>query len=128
MSLNEFASRNNKASQWLIGVALLTLTVTPLTLAQDWPMFGQNTSNTSNNTSTITVANVHKLKTKWTFTTGGDVSARAAVVHSVVYFPDWAGNIFAVKTANGGLKWSHQLSDYGLPANTVARATPAVVN
>jgi polyvinyl alcohol dehydrogenase (cytochrome) len=33
-----------------------------------------------------------------------------------------------VKAANGGLKWSHQLSDYGLPANTVARATPAVVN
>jgi polyvinyl alcohol dehydrogenase (cytochrome) len=32
---------------------------------------------------------IGKLKPKWIFTTGGDVSARAAVVNGVVYFPDW---------------------------------------
>ena len=39
---------------------------------------------------------VSTLKSKWIFTTGGDVSARAAVVNNVVYFPDWGGYIWAV--------------------------------
>jgi hypothetical protein len=30
------------------------------------------------------------------FTTGGDVSATPTVSGDVVYFPDWAGNLFAV--------------------------------
>ena len=76
--------------------------------------------------SKISTRNVHTLKPKWTFTTGGDVSARAAVVSGVAYFPDWAGNIYAVNTSNGSLIWSHQLSDYGLAAGTVSRTSPAV--
>jgi polyvinyl alcohol dehydrogenase (cytochrome) len=76
----------------------------------------------------ITTSNVGTLKPKWTFTTGGDVSARAAVVSGVAYFPDWAGNIYAVNTANGQALWQHQLSDYGLAAGTVSRTSPAVAN
>ena len=59
----------------------------------DWPMFGQNPSNTATNpTDTIiSTSNVSQLQTKWTFTTQGDVSARAAVVNGVAYFPDWGG-------------------------------------
>src|SRR5664279_2167061 len=56
----------------------------------------------------------------------GDVSARAAVVNGVAYFPDWGGNLWAVKTDTGRLLWSHQFSDYGLPANTHSRSTPAI--
>ena len=45
-----------------------------------WPMFGQNWANTSSGfTFTIGRHNVGKLKPKWTFTTHGDVSARASV-------------------------------------------------
>jgi polyvinyl alcohol dehydrogenase (cytochrome) len=54
------------------------------------------------------------------------VSARAAVVDGVAYFPDWAGNLWAVNANTGKLIWSHQLSDYGLTPGTVSRTSPAV--
>ena len=105
---------------------MLTTLPVPLT-AQDWPMFGQNVSNTAATTGTdLSTMNVYKLKPKWVFTTGGDVSARAAVVNKVAYFPDWGGYLWAVNTTNGKAVWGHQLSDYGLPANTVSRTTPAL--
>jgi polyvinyl alcohol dehydrogenase (cytochrome) len=96
----------------------------------DWPMFGQNLSNTANNPTEaqISVKNASSLKKKWTFTTGGDVSARAAVVNNKVYFPDWGGNLWAVNALNGKLIWGRKLSDYGLPANTRSRTSPAVVD
>ncbi len=92
-------------------------------------MFGQSPANTaSNQEDEITVKNVYKLQPKWTFQTGGDVSARAAVVDGVAYFPDWGGNLWAVNASNGKLVWGHQLSDYGLAAHTVSRTSPAVAN
>ena len=96
----------------------------------DWPMFGQNTANTASNPSetSISAKNAKLLGPSWTFTTGGDVTARAAVVNGVAYFPDWAGNLYAVNANNGKKVWSHQLSDYGLVAGTVSRTSPAVVN
>ena len=44
----------------------------------------------------------------------------------MAYFPDWGGNIWAVDANTGKAMWSHQLSDYGLPAGTVSRTRPAV--
>ncbi|MEJ8852203.1 PQQ-binding-like beta-propeller repeat protein [Variovorax rhizosphaerae] len=67
-----------------------------------------------------------KLKVKWTFTTGGDVSARAAVVNGRAYFPDWGGYLWSVNVKTGAKVWGRQLSEYGLPANTHSRTTPAV--
>jgi polyvinyl alcohol dehydrogenase (cytochrome) len=95
-------------------------------MAQNWPSFGHDATNTATVSSKITTRNVHTLKPKWTFTTGGDVSARAAVVSGIAYFPDWAGNIYAVNASTGTAVWSHQLSDYGLAAGTVSRTSPAV--
>src|SRR5215471_7515314 len=109
-------------------LVLAGLTATPL-LAQDWPMFGQNISNTANTTGTdITNKNVQKLMPKWTFTAGGDISARAAVVNGVAYFPDWGGNLWALNRSSGAVIWSHQLSDYlgGAAGSVHARATAAV--
>jgi polyvinyl alcohol dehydrogenase (cytochrome) len=102
----------------------------------DWPMFGQNASNTAYNAAEngVTRKNAGSLKMKWAFTTGGDVSARAAVVAGVAYFPDWAGNLYAINASNGSKIWSHQLSDYGLtgtfdPQGAYhSRTTPAVFN
>src|SRR5215472_12126048 len=128
----------NRVLIWGSGVVLLATLVTSMRAGDtkgndlslfDWPVFGQNVSNTANNfLTTIGWWNASGLKVKWTFTTGGDVSARAAVVNGVAYFPDWAGNIFAVNTSNGKALWSHQLSDYGLAAGTVSRTSPAVAN
>ena len=115
-------------STLVLSFVLATLAAVPLT-AQDWPMFGQNVSNTASTTGkTISTANVSTLKTKWTFTTGGDVSARAAVVNSVAFFPDWGGNLWAVNAVTGQLIWGHQLSDYGLPGGTVSRTSPALTD
>ena len=112
----------------VLGVLLTTLAVTP-SVAQDWPMFGQDVTNSASPQQTsLTQGNVGRLQLKWTFTTGGDVSARAALVNGVLYFPDWAGNLYAVNANSGQTVWSHQLSYYGLAAGTVSRTSPAVAN
>jgi polyvinyl alcohol dehydrogenase (cytochrome) len=97
--------------------------------ATDWPSFGANADNTANNAqTTINIGNIGSLHPQWTYTTGGDVSARAALAQGVLYFPDWGGNVSAVDAQTGSQVWSHQLSDYGLPANTHSRTTPAVAD
>jgi outer membrane protein assembly factor BamB len=97
--------------------------------SKDWPMFGGSVSNDASGRSEgITAGNVSKLHTKWTFATGGDVTARAAVVDGVAYFPDWGGNIWAVDANTGAKIWGHQLSEYGLTPGTLSRTSPAVVN
>ncbi|HZB32664.1 MAG TPA: PQQ-binding-like beta-propeller repeat protein [Streptosporangiaceae bacterium] len=103
----------------------------------EWPMFGQNLNNTASvsgaENSELTALSVNSLKTKWTFTTGGDVSARAAVVKGIVYFPDWSGHLYAVNADDGRLVWSRNiLKDYlsgvfnNPPAMVVSRTTPYV--
>jgi polyvinyl alcohol dehydrogenase (cytochrome) len=118
-------SRSVSVSMLVLSVVLAALASAPL-MAQDWSMFGADTTNASSNGSSISNSNVSRLAVKWTVTTGGDVSARAAVVANVAYFPDWGGNIWAVDTKTGQVIWSHKLSDYGLPAGTVSRTSPAV--
>ena len=126
-----------RTGKWGFCLMLGALAVTPLmaqglpgfALPTDWPVFGQNDANTASAAdTTISTANVQTLKPKWTFTTGGDVSARAAIVSGVAYFPDWGGNIWAINVATGKAIWSHQLSDYGLTAGTVSRTSPTVAN
>ena len=107
-------------------VACLLLAA-PAAYAADWPSFGADANNSASNAqTTINTGNIAGLHPQWTYTTGGDVSARAALAGGVLYFPDWGGNISAVNAQNGHQVWSHQLSDYGLPANTHSRTTPAV--
>jgi len=104
----------------------------------NWAQFGQNNSNTANNSeeTAISPTTVVSLKKKWKFTTEGDVSARAAVVDGVVYFPDWSGHLFAVSAKTGKEVWRIKLGSYVTNPATGkhysslvwARATPAVSN
>ena len=76
-----------------------------------WQIAGQNLNNTWSQPAehSISPTNVHKLKPKWVFTTGGDVSATPTVDGDAVYFPDWSGNLFAVKKDSGRLnKTKHE--------------------
>jgi polyvinyl alcohol dehydrogenase (cytochrome) len=84
--------------------------------ARDWPMFGESVANTADGVgeTAISSKNVGQLKVKWVAKTDGNVSARAAVVAGVVYFPDWGGNIWALKVATGKAIWHRQLSSYSL--------------
>jgi polyvinyl alcohol dehydrogenase (cytochrome) len=114
------------ASAGVLGAALIPSPAA----AVDWPMFGQNLQNTASTTTQS--FDPETLAVKWTFTTAGDVSARASVANGVVYFPDWGGYIYAVNASNGKLLWKKQLSAYGLSGsadgNYHSRTTPAVAN
>jgi len=60
------------------------------------------------------------------FTTGGDISATPTVSDDAVYFPDWAGNLFAVQKDSGHLIWSHKISEYDGVEGAISRVSPAV--
>jgi len=123
---------SRQRSLWLFCAAFSTLPSIAFAESGDslseWPMFGQNVQNTASNDveRTISRSNVATLAPKWVATTGGDVSARAAVVGGAVYFPDFGGNLWALNANTGAVIWQHQLSFYGLPAGTVSRTSPAV--
>src|SRR6195256_414198 len=93
-----------------------------------WRIAGQNLNNTWNQPAehSISPANIKNLKPKWVFTTGGDVSATPTVSGDAVYFPDWAGNLFAVKKDSGHLIWSTKISNLNGVAGSVSRVSPAV--
>ncbi len=54
--------------------------------------------------STISNQNVANLAVKWS-ATGADVSATPSVSDGVVYYPDWAGNLYARNVTDGSLVW-----------------------
>jgi polyvinyl alcohol dehydrogenase (cytochrome) len=93
-----------------------------------WPIAGQNLSNSWSQPEehSISPTNVNGLRQKWVFTTGGDVTATPTVDGDAVYFPDWAGNLFAVEKESGKLIWSHKISDYDGVAGAISRVSPAV--
>src|SRR3954452_24857553 len=103
-----------RRGSWLAITALAALAFTSITAAAvpvsnaasggaspgSWTMFGQNVNNTASAGSMqVGTNNVKALKPKWAFTTGGDVSARAAIANGVAYFPDWSGHLYAIKSS-----------------------------
>src|SRR5246127_1431813 len=117
----------------LIGVLLLVPVVSAqsqsnLSRSGQWRIAGQNLNNTWSQPAehSISPTNVQNLKTKWVFTTGGDVSATPTVDGDAVYFPDWGGNLFAVKKESGRLIWSRKISEYDGVDGAISRVSPAV--
>ena len=93
-----------------------------------WTFAGQGLTNTryQNSEHKLGVGNVALLQPKWVFTAGSEVSATPAVDGQNVYFPDWAGNLYAVDRATGAQVWSRSLATVtGVPGDR-ARATPAL--
>src|SRR5258707_11561671 len=115
-------------SIFLFVVALSARSRSPESESGQWRIAGQNLSNTWSQPAehSISPANVNGLSPKWVFTTGGDVSATPTVDGDAVYFPDWAGNLFAVKKESGRLIWSHKISDYDGVGGAISRVSPAV--
>ena len=92
-----------------------------------WTMGGQNLNNSRNQyDATIKRNNVSKLSLKWVFTTGDDVSATPAVANGIVYFPDFAGNFYAVNADTGTLVWKRQVSNWTQVPGDYSRNDPVV--
>ena len=88
-----------------------------------WRIAGRDLNNSRSQPSaqSISPANAAQLAVRWTFTTGGDVSATPTVAGNSVYFPDWAGNLFAVRADTGERLWSRTIADYnGRPGSIPA--------
>src|ERR1700755_760913 len=95
-----------------------------------WRSAGQDLANTrfQAQEKTINVSNVKTLKVKWSFATGGDVSATPSVFNNVVYAPDWAGNLFAINAITGRQIWQHRISEYDGQQGSISRVSPLVLN
>jgi len=124
--MNSFA-----LSRPIAAIAATALLATGVAYADaNWTSAGhdnQNTRHQSNETK-ISVETVAGLTPKWVLTTGGDVSATPAVDGKNVYFPDWAGNLYAVDRETGALVWQVSIPAVtGLPGDK-ARATPVVTD
>ncbi len=93
-----------------------------------WRVSGHDFANSRSQPAEVRIgpANVHSLTVKWVFTTGGDVSATPTVSGNTVFFPDWAGNLFAVNKKTGQLVWAHQISDYDGVSGAMSRTSPAI--
>lgn len=93
-----------------------------------WRIAGHDLGNFRNQPSERQIApsNVNQLVTKWVFTTGSDVSATPTVAGNSVYFPDWAGNLYAVRADTGNLRWSRKIPDYNGRPGSVSRVSPAI--
>jgi polyvinyl alcohol dehydrogenase (cytochrome) len=96
----------------------------------DWTSSGQNNFNTRHAAleHTIGTDNVGGLKPKWVFTTAGNVSATATVVHGVAYVPDWSGMLWAIDTKTGKAIWSHAIGGYTGTKVSGSRTSPAYAN
>ena len=76
-----------------------------------------------------------KLRLKWEFYAGKDITATPAIFNGTLYFPSWNGYLYAVKASDGSLVWKQNLQKLtGLNATgfvnnvnwTVSRATPTI--
>ncbi|GMN69856.1 hypothetical protein TIFTF001_038903 [Ficus carica] len=76
-----------------------------------------------------------KLRLKWEFYAGKDITATPAIFEGTLYFPSWNGYLYAVNASEGSLVWKSNLQNLtglkptGFVFNvnwTVSRATPTV--
>jgi polyvinyl alcohol dehydrogenase (cytochrome) len=98
--------------------------------SNSWMLAGANLDNTHSAFSeqTINRNNVSSLIPKWTFTTGGDVSATPTVEDGALYVPDWGGNLFKIDAHTGAAIWQHKISEYTGNATSFSRNSPAIAH
>jgi len=94
-----------------------------------WLLGGKNSQNTRSQPSetTISTANVGNLAPKWAVVVAGDVSATPTTDGRTLYFPDWGGNLNALKAATGEVVWQTPVSRYN-GVFSYSRTSPAIVD
>ncbi len=95
-----------------------------------WSMAGQDLSNTRSQPAEhiVSPANVNALAPAWVFLTSPNfgVTVTPTVAADAIYFPDWAGKLYAVSRVTGALIWSKQISDYDGFPGAISRTSPAL--
>ena len=113
-------------------VLLITFSLTIFIYSQSpepqWTIAGQDLANSRSQPfeTKIAPSNVANLAVKWNFTAEADVSATPTVDGDAVYFPDWAGNLFALKKTDGSMLCSHKVADYDGFIGAISRVSPAI--
>ena len=134
MNLNEVRAepgskrRGGAWSRVLAGGLLAATAATAMAASSDWPSAGQNLANTRHQATEQRIGpqTAGRLGVKWVFNTAGDVSATPAVDGQRVYFPDWAGQLYAVDRRTGAQVWKSSIAAAsGVPGDK-ARATPVL--
>jgi polyvinyl alcohol dehydrogenase (cytochrome) len=134
MDLNEMRARPVRQrrgavlSRVMVGGLLAAAAASAVAESSDWPSAGQNLSNTRHQAAEQRIGpqTVGRLGVKWVFNTAGDVSATPAVDGQRVYFPDWAGQLYAVDRRTGAQVWKSSIAAAsGVPGDK-ARATPVL--
>ena len=91
----------------------------------------------ANKETTISPTTVSKLRLKWKFYAGDNISATPAIFDGNLYFPSWNGYIYSIKVSDGSLVWKKNLQKLtGLKASafvtnvnwTVSRSTPTIAD
>ncbi len=76
----------------------------------DWPTYGHDAQHTFAGRTTLTQAEVPRLRRAWSFPTGDAVTATPTVVDGTVYVGSWDTRFYAISLATGRVRWRYQLS------------------
>ncbi|PSS28718.1 Polyvinylalcohol dehydrogenase [Actinidia chinensis var. chinensis] len=113
----------------------LCLYIVVVNAVAEWFNHGGDIDNTRSAKGELLInpITVPKLRLKWKFFAGKDISATPAVANGVVYFPSWNGYIYVVNAFSGRLIWKQNLGELtglsgtGTVVNvSVSRATPTI--
>ncbi|XP_021674387.2 uncharacterized protein LOC110660389 [Hevea brasiliensis] len=104
---------------------------------QNWINHGGDIYNRryANKETKISPQTVFKLRLKWEFFAGKDISATPAIFNATLYFPSWNGYLYALKASDGSLVWKQNLQSLtglnGLIFNNnsiISRSTPTIAD
>jgi polyvinyl alcohol dehydrogenase (cytochrome) len=112
---------------WAVFVAVAMAIGMGFANAADWPMVAHDPSGNhiQPQETAIGVANVGRLRPRWTLTVAGSVDATPAVVNGAVYFPDTGGKFWKVDARTGKVIWSVSVPQLSGTAKSFSRTSPA---
>ncbi|KAF8390230.1 hypothetical protein HHK36_024755 [Tetracentron sinense] len=129
--------RGNNHAYTVVLLSTWCLLIIACTANTNWFNHGGDLSNRryAEGEVLINPLTVSKLRLKWKFFAGKDITATPAIADGIIYFPSWNGHLYAVRGYDGSLVWDKDLGELtglagtGLYVNvTVSRATPTVVH
>jgi len=121
----DYSILNLKMAGMVLVCAGLLSGLTPRAVAEDWPKFGRDLSNSAHSAEfSINSSNVKSLQTKWTFETGGEISTTPAVAtfsgQHILFVGSWTGVFYALDAITGQKLWTFTVDYVGGRCNQQA--------